>query len=88
MHMLCICARKTGSISYGTVVGSSCGRRRAHWQTSALEIGALMLLMTHHLTMNVTARGRILASKYESLRNLSQFASFVHGNHHDTFHGS
>ncbi|CAB9503343.1 Tryptophan/tyrosine permease family [Seminavis robusta] len=46
-HMLCICARKTGSNSYGTVARSSCGGFRAHWMTSALEIGVLLFLMVH-----------------------------------------
>lgn len=56
LHMLCICARKTGSNSYGTVARSSCGGYRAHFQTSALEIGVLLFLVVHYLTLlwNVT----------------------------------
>lgn len=48
LNMLCICARKMGSNSYGTVARASCGGYRAHFQTSALEIGILMFLVVHY----------------------------------------
>jgi amino acid permease len=49
--MLCICARKTGSNSYGTVARASCGGYRAHFQTSSLEIGVLLFLSVHYFAL-------------------------------------
>ena len=51
LHMLCICARKTGSNSYGTLARSACGGSRAQWKTNALEIGLLLLLVARYLTL-------------------------------------
>ena len=51
LHMLCICARKTGSNSYGTLARSACGGSRAQWKTNALEIALLLLLVARYLTL-------------------------------------
>ena len=51
LHLLCICARKTGSNSYGTLARSACGGSRAQWKTNALEIGLLLLLVARYLTL-------------------------------------
>ena len=51
LQMLCICARKTGRNSYGTLSRSACGGYRAHWKTNLLEIGLLFLLVAHYLSL-------------------------------------